>query len=119
MMLIELEDKIMELVHSSNYDEFIFNFLRLYDIPNSTISKLQKGTNNLSKNVGEIHLKNKLYFKETTGDVFSAYVFVENLVNDMASKPRYLFITDYKTLLAKDTKTGNLRYSLYRSTKKL
>lgn len=107
MMLIELEDKIMELVHSSNYDEFIFNFLRLYDIPNSTISKLQKGTNNLSKNVGEIHLKNKLYFKETTGDVFSAYVFVENLVNDMASKPRYLFITDYKTLLAKDTKTGN------------
>ena len=107
MMLIELEDKIMELVHSSNYDEFIFNFLRLYDIPNSTIGKLQKGTNNLSKNVGEIHLKNKLYFKETTGDVFSAYVFVENLINDMASKPRYLFITDYKTLLAKDTKTGN------------
>ncbi len=107
MMLIELEDKIVELVQSSNYDEFIFNFLKLYNIPNSTIGKLRKGTNNLSKNAGEIHLKNKLYFKETTGDIFSAYVFVENIVNDIVSKPRYLFITDYKTILAKDTKTGD------------
>lgn len=107
MMLIELEDKIVELVQSPNYNEFIFKFLKLYDIPNSTIGKLQRGSNNLSKNSGEVHLKNKLYFKETTEDVFSAFVFVENLVDNMASKPRYLLVTNYETLLAKDIKTGD------------
>ncbi|MTP74036.1 N-6 DNA methylase [Turicibacter sanguinis] len=107
MMLIELEDKIVDLVQSSNYDGFIFNFLRLYDIPNATIGKLQKGTNNLSKNIGEIHLKNKLYFKETTDDVFSAYVFVEAVVDELTNKPRYLFVTDYQRVLVKDTKTGD------------
>ncbi|MFR7898175.1 DNA methyltransferase [Turicibacter sanguinis] len=106
-MLIELEDKIVDLVQSSNYDGFIFNFLRLYDIPNATIGKLQKGTNNLSKNIGEIHLKNKLYFKETTDDVFSAYVFVEAVVDELTNKPRYLFVTDYQRVLVKDTKTGD------------
>lgn len=106
-MITDLEDKIYNIVHSDNYEEFIFDFLKLYDIPNSTIGKLKKGTNNLTKNKGEIHLKNKLYFKETKEDVFSAYVLLEKLINEMASKPRYMFITDYQTVLAKDMKTGD------------
>ncbi len=106
-MITDLEDKIYNIVHSDNYEEFIFDFLRLYDIPNSTIGKLKKGTNNLTKNKGEIHLKNKLYFKETKEDVFSAYVLLETLISEMASKPRYMFITDYQTVLAKDMKTGD------------
>ena len=106
-MLTELEDKIVDLVKNLNQEEFIFEFLRLYDIPKQTISKLKAGTNNLSKVPGEVHLKNKLFFKPTTENIFSTFVKVDEFISELSSQPRYLFVTDFKTVLAKDTKTGD------------
>lgn len=56
-MLIELEDKIIELIENLDKDKFIFNFLSLYDFPKTTITKLEKGINNISKNENEIYCK--------------------------------------------------------------
>ncbi|EGO6685349.1 class I SAM-dependent DNA methyltransferase [Enterococcus faecium] len=106
MALIEIEDKIIEIINKGNKEDFIYDFLKIYDIPNSTITRLKKGTNNLSKIPGEVHLKNKLYFKETVNDVFEAFIEIERKVNDAAAIPRYLFVTNFKVILAKDTKTG-------------
>ncbi|MGF2088280.1 class I SAM-dependent DNA methyltransferase [Enterococcus casseliflavus] len=106
MSLIEIEDKIIEIVNKDNKKDFIYDFLKIYDVPNSTITRLKNGTNNLSKIPGEVHLKNKLYFKETASDVFEAFIEIESKVNDAAAIPRYLFVTDFKVILAKDTKTG-------------
>lgn len=106
MTLIEIEDKIVEIVNKDSKEDFIYDFLKIYDIPNSTITRLKNGTNNLSKIPGEVHLKNKLYFKETANDVFEAFIEIESKVNDAAAIPRYLFVTDFKMILAKDTKTG-------------
>lgn len=106
MALIEIEDKIVEIINKENKEDFIYDFLKIYDIPNSTITRLKKGTNDLSKIPGEVHLKNKLYFKETANDVFEAFIEIESKVNDSSAIPRYLFVTDFKVILAKDTKTG-------------
>lgn len=106
MALIEIEDEIIEIINKENKEDFIYDFLKIYDIPNSTITRLKNGTNNLSKIPGEVHLKNKLYFKETVSDVFEAFIEIESKVNDAAAIPRYLFVTDFKAILAKDTKTG-------------
>lgn len=106
MAIIDLEDKIVDIVNKKNKNEFIYEFIKVYDIPNSTITKLKNGTNNRSKHLGEVHLKNKLFFKETEGNVFDAFAHLEEEIIKISSIPRYLIATDYKTILAKDTKTG-------------
>lgn len=104
-MLIELEDKIIELIENLDKDKFIFNFLSLYDFPKATITKLEKGVNNVSKNKNEIHLKAKLFFKRVEDDILKNYTEIENDLAEIKTKPRYIILTDFKKLLAKDTKT--------------
>lgn len=63
MAITEIEDQIFKIVDKKNYDNFIYDFLSVYDIPKATITKLKKGINNLSDVAGEVYLKNKLYYK--------------------------------------------------------
>ena len=104
-MLIELEDKIVDLIENLDKDRFIFNFLSLYDFPKSTITKLEKGVNNISESKNEIYLKNKLFFRKVEDDILKNYIEIESGLSDIKSKPRYIIVTDFKKLLAKDTKT--------------
>ncbi|MCD5535630.1 class I SAM-dependent DNA methyltransferase [Lactobacillus delbrueckii] len=108
MAITEYEDKIKEIVNRENHSGFIYDFLSIYDrISKATITKLRKGSNNLSKVPGEVHLKNKLYFKEVSGQVLQSYSDLEEKIKLLQSKPRYVIVTDYDQLLAKDEKTGD------------
>ncbi|MCD5579684.1 class I SAM-dependent DNA methyltransferase [Lactobacillus delbrueckii subsp. lactis] len=108
MAITEYEDKIKEIVNREDYSDFIYDFLAIYDkISKATITKLRKGSNNLSKVPGEVHLKNKLYFKEVSGQVLQGYSDLEEKIKSLKSKPRYVIVTDYDQLLAKDEKTGD------------
>lgn len=108
MAITEYEDQIKNIVDDSDHSSFIYDFLSVYDkISKATITKLRKGSNNLSKVPGEVHLKNKLYFKETMDDVLQAYSELEDKVAELKSKPRYVIVTDYVQLLAKDEETGD------------
>ncbi|MBT8940382.1 DNA methyltransferase [Lactobacillus delbrueckii subsp. bulgaricus] len=108
MAITEYEDKIKEIVNRENHSGFIYDFLSIYDrISKATITKLRKGSNNLSKVPGEVHLKNKLYFKEVSGQVLQSYSDLEEKIKLLKSKPRYVIVTDYDQLLAKDEKTGD------------
>lgn len=108
MSITEYEDKIKDIVENGDYSQFIYDFLSIYDkISKATITKLRKGSNNLSKLPGEVHLKNKLYFKETDGKVLQAYSDLEDKISELKSKPRYIIVTDYKQLLAKDTQNSD------------
>jgi len=104
-MLIDLEDKIVELIENLDKDRFIFDFLSLYDFPKATITKLEKGVNNISKDENEIYLKNKLFFRKVENDILKNYTEIENDLAEIKTKPRYIIVTDFKKLLAKDTKT--------------
>lgn len=106
MAITEYEDQIQEIVSEPDHSEFIYDFLGVYDIPRATVTKLRKGMNNLAKEAGAVYLKNKLYFREGTGDLMQDYANLQERVDELGSKPRYLLVTDYQHLLAKDTKTN-------------
>lgn len=106
MAITEYEDQIQEIVSKPDHSEFIYDFLGVYDIPRATVTKLRKGMNNLAKEAGAVYLKNKLYFREGTGDLMQDYADLQERVDELGSKPRYLLVTDYQHLLAKDTKTS-------------
>ena len=71
MAITEIEDKISKIIDKNDHDNFIYDFLGVYDIPKATITKLKKGINNLSNVAGEVYLKNKLYYKQTDKDSMS------------------------------------------------
>jgi hypothetical protein len=106
MAITEYEDQIREIVENQDHTKFIYDFLSVYDIPKATVTKLRKGLNNLANEEGAVHLKNKLYFRKSTGDLMQDYTDLQEWVDELGSKPRYLLVTDYQHLLAKDTKTN-------------
>lgn len=107
MTITEIEDRISNIITHENHDQFIYDFLSIYDFPKATITKLRKGTNNLAKEPGEVYLKNRLYFKHTDTDLMQSFVDIKEKVNQLGSKPRYIMVTDFKNVLAEDTKTGD------------
>lgn len=107
MAITEIEDKISEIIDKNNHGNFIYDFLSIYNIPRATITKLRKGINNLSNEEGEVYLKNKLYYKQTNGKPMQAFTDIKEKVDALGSKPRYIFVTDFKDVLAYDTKTSD------------
>lgn len=107
MAITEIEDQIFKIIDKKNYDNFIYDFLSVYDIPKATITKLKKGINNLSDVAGEVYLKNKLYYKQTDRDLMQAFTDVKAKVDELRTKPRYIFVTNFKEVLAYDTKTDD------------
>ena len=105
MAITEIEDKISKIIDNDDHDNFIYDFLSVYDIPKATITKLRNGINNLSNITGEIYLKNKLYYKVTNEDLMQSFTDVKQKVDELASKPRYIFVTNFKEVLAFDTRT--------------
>jgi len=75
-----------------------------YKLPKATITRLRKGTANLSKIEGEVSLKKKLFFKEVFDE--DLHLSITNIAKEIKHNQRFVLVTDYKTLLAKDTKTN-------------
>ncbi len=107
MAITEIEDRITDIINQNDPNEFIYDFLSVYDFPKATITKLRKGINNLAKESREVFLKNRLYYKQVDGDLMQSFVDVKEKVNQLGSKPRYIMVTDFKNVLAEDTKTGD------------
>lgn len=99
----QIEKKLQDLVNNFNKDTFIYNLLLAYNLPKATITRLQKGTANLSKNTGEISLKNKLFFKEEYKE--DLHLTITQQAKEIKHQQRFVMVTDYKTILALDTKT--------------
>lgn len=106
MTILELEDKLKEIIEGNDYDNFIYELLDAYGITRSTITLLKKGSKNLSKNRGEVHLKNKVWYaKSNLGLVIQSFEEIDEQVKNLAAKPRYTIVTDFKVLIAKDNIT--------------
>ena len=103
--IVKLEDALKDIVDVKDKDSFLFDFLELYDIPKPSITKLKTGTINLSDIPGDYHLKNKLFFRKTEENPITDYAILIKEIEYMSSKPRYVFVTDFETVLAQDTKT--------------
>ena len=102
MNLTQIEKNLSKLIKNLNEETFIYDLLLAYNLPKATITRLQKGTANLSKLVGEVSLKKKLFFKEVYNE--DLHLSITNIAKDIKHNQRFVIVTDYKTLLAKDTK---------------
>jgi hypothetical protein len=102
MNITQIEKNLSKLIKDFNKDTFIYDLLLAYNLPKATVTRLQKGTANLSKVDGEVSLKKKLFFKEVYNE--DLHLSITNLSKDIKHNQRFVIVTDYKTLLAKDTK---------------
>ena len=108
MNIAQIENNLQLLVNSFDEHTFIYELLLAYGQPKASIKRLQEGGLNLSKNDGEILWKKKIFFKETSES--DLHDLIDDLrIDDRITKhsPRFIIVTDYKNLLARDTKTAD------------
>lgn len=114
---MDLEEKVKQLVNKGNKEDFIYDFLLLYGLPKSTITKTKNSKLNKADN--QIIIKKKLFFEyygqgsslfdAKTADLLER---IEKLKNDSKTythDPRFIIVTNYKKFLAVDTKTKDTR----------
>lgn len=104
----EIQQNIHTLSQNIDQENFIYDFLSSFGLSKTTITRLKKGDYNLSKVDGELFYKGKIFFKvEKEANLL-------NLIDELAKdekikkqKPRFIVVTDFKDVLAVDTKLGN------------
>jgi len=109
MNSLQVEKNIQKLVKNFSRESFIFDLLLAYGTPKATVTLLQKGKRNLSKQEGQIILKKKLFFQEVEGKNKDLHSIIDDLQKDkntIKHNPRFIVVTDYKALLAVDLKTN-------------
>lgn len=109
MNIIDIQNNIKSILDIIKADksQFIYELLRCFGTPKAAITKLKNGNTNISKKVGEILWKKRLFFKECNDlniyRVFSEVINDENILNN---EPRFIIVTNYEDILALDIKTS-------------
>ena len=103
MNLAQIETNLQNLIKSFNEETFIYDLILAYGLPKSSVSRLRKGNLNLSKVEGEISWKKKLFFKEEF--IEDIHLKILKIKEDITHNQRFVIVTDYKTILAIDTRT--------------
>ena len=102
----QIENNLQKLLKSFNQFTFIYDLLLAYGFPKASIKRLQTGGLNLSKVSGEIDWKKKLFFKEVESEeLYTVIEAIKSSATATKHDPRFVIVTDYKRLLARDTKT--------------
>ncbi|MFT5660204.1 MAG: hypothetical protein ACI9TV_000845 [Sulfurimonas sp.] len=105
MTITQIENNITELLKNFSKDDFVFDFLLAYGERNATITRLKKSDLNQLETNGEVTLRKKLFFKESETQLHGT---IDTLITNSLThkqKTRFIIVSDYKTLLAYDTKT--------------
>ncbi|MDP8217681.1 MAG: N-6 DNA methylase [Candidatus Theseobacter exili] len=105
MNIAQIEDNLQKLIKSFSKETFIYDLLLAYNLPKASITRLKKGNLNLSDVEGEISWKKKLFFKEEYEE--DLHLTIIKLHNELKHNERFVLVTDYKTILAIDTKTDD------------
>lgn len=107
--LKSVEERVRPLGGRSHYDrEFIFELLAAYGRSSSNITRLRNGSLNVADDPStEVAQKNVIYFKETTDDLLAVIDELRSAPTVVRYNTRFVVVTDYKELLAVDTKTND------------
>lgn len=106
MTASQIEKNVQSVVENFNKESFIYDLLTAYGISKTSITRLKKGDFNLSKIPGEVLYKSKMLFKEVqSGTLLNTIDELTKDVDSLKHNPRFVIVTDYKTLLAKDIRT--------------
>ncbi|WP_084708263.1 class I SAM-dependent DNA methyltransferase [Marinobacter psychrophilus] len=89
-------------------DQFIFDFLRAYQTPNATLTRLmQGGDRNVGERPGDVGVRQKLYFRPVTEDPYTTAVALLDEEVISRHKIRFVIVTDFKDLVAYDLGVGD------------
>lgn len=106
-----VEARVEPLGGRDSYDrEIIFELLDAYGKPQSSITRLRKGSINVAAEPEvEVAQKGVVYFREVQPGQADLLVELEELRSSahvVRFTPRFVIVTDYRELLAHDSKTG-------------
>ncbi|MEU8073147.1 DNA methyltransferase [Micromonospora sp. NPDC049151] len=103
-----VEKRVALLGGRESYDrEFIFDLLLAYGKPLGNVTRLRNGSLSVAADEAtEVAQKNVVYFKETTGDPLAVIDKLKTSPSVVRYRTRFVIVTDYKEMLAVDTKTG-------------
>lgn len=99
--ITEIEDKLKKVINNINKETFIEELLYLYEIPKASVTRAKK---NLVDGK-EFIIKNRLFYREVSGDVVLAIDTIEQEILGEKSLPRYIVTTDFNQFAAVDIKT--------------
>ncbi len=105
MTISQIEENIKNLLNNPNQEQFIFDFLLAYGEPKATIARLKKSDLNQLEKKAELLHRKKLFFKVAESNLHWVIDRLKNKLTKTKQKPRFIMVTDFKTLLAYDTKT--------------
>jgi len=109
MNLAQIELNLQQLAGNPiQKDEFVYDLLLAYDTPRSTVSRLRNGSLNKAKHPGDLVWNTKLFFCPVAVSEQLQDTFESMRLSEATSKykPRFIVATDFETILAFDTKTG-------------
>lgn len=98
--ITEIEDRTKVLVENLNESTFIIDFISLFDITKTTITRASKVASD------DFIIKNKLYFRKVENQPLLALTEIDKELEGQVRKSRFIITTDFQELYAKDTQTG-------------
>jgi len=103
MNISQIEQNLQTLMNDFSEDEFIYDLLLAYGLPKASITRLKKGSYDLSDGDDVVSWKKKVYYKvERKEDLHAT---LSELRDKVSHNQRFIIATDFNTLLAHDTKT--------------
>jgi hypothetical protein len=109
MKSTEIKTNVQNLIDNFSKEEFIYDLLIAYGISKTSVTRLKKGDYNFAKADGEILYKKKIFFKvESTDKLLSSIEEISKDERILKHKPRFVILTDYKQIVAKDLKVNKL-----------
>ncbi|WP_335963119.1 class I SAM-dependent DNA methyltransferase [Acinetobacter haemolyticus] len=112
MNIVQIEENVKQLIHKISKGElhrkeFIYELLLAYGHRSQSIGRVRNGERNLAEDKeNTVFWKRQIYFKIAKQcDLHGLIDQMKNEKRTESNKIRFLIVTDFKTLLAVDTKT--------------
>ncbi|MFP8487650.1 DNA methyltransferase [Gracilimonas sp. Q87] len=105
MNIAQIEENLKDLIADYDKDEFIYDLLLAYGLPKASITRLKKGSYDMSDNEDDntVSWKKRVYYRvEHQKDLHTTLM---DLADQVKHDQRFIVATDFKTLLARDVKT--------------
>ncbi|MDM1383210.1 class I SAM-dependent DNA methyltransferase [Myroides marinus] len=109
MSIAEIENNLEKVFSNIDKENFIYDFILSFGVPQATVKKLRLGKMNLADNAGELAWKKKVFFKETSEEG-ALYEQIDSLKKEERIKKgeyRFVILTNYVQWVAVDMKTAD------------
>ncbi|MDM1378653.1 class I SAM-dependent DNA methyltransferase [Myroides marinus] len=109
MSIAEIENNLEKVFSNIDKENFIYDFILSFGVPQATVKKLRLGKMNLADNAGELAWKKKVFFKETSEEG-ALYEQIDSLKKEERigkGEYRFVILTNYVQWVAVDMKTAD------------